>query len=166
MGPVLRSGRPVRGVLVAAIVAVVGLTTFSGVASARAVLWGGTAFSTGAIVTPVPQTILLSVSGGRVTLKHFQAVMSCIDTGDGTESERAFDGSTNIRATLHRNRFTLEFTETSGGRTGDVRLSGMLGSNGRGTVRLRLSATGVDSETSAVVERCSTSFTYGMHRGR
>jgi hypothetical protein len=148
-----------RRCLVAALVST-GLFSMSAPAHAAPTPWGGTgANSLG------PATLLLSAQNGRVTVKSLQVIMSCTDTSDGTESSRAFSAVSNIRATLRRNRFSFDFTATSGGRLGRIRLTGVLGSNGRGTARAQVDATGVDSGTGAVIERCRAAVNYRLRRG-
>jgi hypothetical protein len=90
--------------------------------------------------------------------------MSCTDRTSGTQSDIAFDASSHKQATLNRNRYTLNFTEHSGGRTGYVQLSGTLGSNGTGTTRLHLTASGVDSETGATIEDCGATVRLRLRR--
>lgn len=90
--------------------------------------------------------------------------MSCTDTGDGTYSDRAFDyvsGST----TLNRNRFTMILRGDSNGRQGAARLTGVLGSNGRGTATIDATAIGIDSSTDQVIENCQARVTFSLRRG-
>ena len=108
--------------------------------------------------------ILLKVNGGKVKLTMGQLVMACTDTSDGSESARAFSASSGHRVNLRRNRFTLRVTATSGGRIGDVTVSGHLGSNGRGRVALNINAVGVDTGTGGVIERCSGRVVFNVRR--
>lgn len=127
--------------------------------SAATQLWGGTGSN-----DLGPATILLSARGGRVTLKNVQFIMSCTDTGDGTYSDRAFDYVSGS-ATLNLNRFTMNLTGDSNGRQGAARLTGVLGSNGRGTARIDATATGIDYETNQVIENCQARVTFALRRG-
>jgi hypothetical protein len=132
----------------------------SATASSRTIQWGGSGAN-----DLGPASILLSVRNARVRLVNVQAVMSCTDRASGTQSDGAFDASRDTQATLNRNRYTLNFTEHSGGRTGHVQLSGTLGSNGRGTAWLRLTASGVDSATGATIEDCAATVHFRLRRG-
>ena len=91
--------------------------------------------------------------------------MSCRDTEDGTYSDRAFDVANGPTDTLSQNRFEFNFNRSSGGRQGHIRLSGRFGSDGRGTARLDLTATGRDFSTNSIIERCQASVVYRMRRG-
>ena len=122
-------------------------------------LWGGTGSN-----DLGPATILLSARGGRVTLKNVQFIMSCTDTGDGTFSDRAFDYVSGS-ATLNRNRFTMILRGDSNGREGAARLTGVLGSNGRGTASIDATAIGIDSSTNQVLENCQATVTFSLRRG-
>jgi len=130
-------------------------------APAGAVLWGGSGAN-----DLGPGTILFKVQNGRATIKSVQAIMSCRDTSDGTYSDRAFDVVNGPTDTLNRNRFGFNFSRSSGGRQGHIRLTGRLGSNGRGTARLDLTAVGRDFSTDSVIERCQASVEYRLRRGR
>lgn len=150
-----------RSRCLAATLAVAGLLCTSTAAEARAVPWGGTGAN-----DVGPATLLLSANNGRVSISSLQVVMACTDTSDGTESSRAFSVVSNIRVTLRRNRFSFDFTATSGGRLGRVRLTGVLGSNGTGSARATVDATGTDSGTGAVIERCQSAVNFRLRRGR
>ncbi len=131
-------------------------------ADARPVSWGG--FGSNDLG---PGTLVLKVENGRARIGSLQAIMACVDQGDGTESERAFSiGSRPGAVTLNRNRFSFDFTASSGGRRGHVRLAGTLGSGGRGTARLNLTATGRDDSTGGIIERCQAALSYNLRRGR
>ena len=139
-----------------------------GTALAQTTLWGGTTGTPGG--EPVSgiqfQSIQLGVASGRVRVNSVQAVMSCTNTEDGLVSPVAFWAVNSPRVALRRNRFTLNFPAEAGGRDGVVRLTGLLGTNGRGTVRLNLTATAVDSDRNLVIERCVGAVTYQVRRGR
>ena len=108
--------------------------------------------------------IVLSAKNGRVKLTVLQFIMACTDAADGTESARAFDYVTGS-ATLNRNRFSMNLLGISNGRNGRVRLSGVLGSNGRGTATANATAVGVDSSTNNVIETCESRVTFSLLRG-
>ena len=128
-------------------------------ARARTKTWAGNGFN-----DLGSAAILLKVSGGKVRLTMGQLVMACTDTSDGSESARAFSASSVHRVNLRRNRFTLRVTATSGGRIGDVTVSGTLGSRGRGRVTLNINAVGVDTGTGGVIERCSGRVVFNVRR--
>ncbi len=130
---------------------------FAGTASART--WSGTAFYTGATLTPTPQTLMLSVTNGRVRISSMQVVMAC--TG-GSGPELAFWVSSRPTVILRSNRFSFDFIESSnGGRTGRVRLSGRLGSNGRGTALSQISTA---NRPGGAFERCSARVNFSSLR--
>lgn len=139
--------------------AVAGVLSVSASAEARPVPWGGTSAN-----DLGPASVVLNAEGGRVTLSSLQVIMACTDTGDGTESARAFSIATRNRVTLRRNRFAFDVSATSGGRVGQVELTGVLGSNGRGTARADVVATGVDEGTGAVIERCRATVSFRLRR--
>lgn len=122
-------------------------------------LWSGTSSN-----DLGPASILLSAKSGRVKLRLVQFIMACTDTTDGTESDRAFDYVTGS-ATLNRNRFRMNLTGSSNGRDGLARITGVLGSNGRGTAVIEATAVGVDSGTNTVIENCQARVTFPLLRG-
>ena len=156
-----RQGRSLRAILLASILTFAGLATMSAPASAGPVLWAG--FGSNDLGQG---TVLFSVNNGRAKLKSLQVVMSCTDTSDGTDSDRAFDVVNGPTDTLNQNRFNFNFSRYSGGRLGHLRLTGRLRSNGAGGARLDMTATGRDDSTGAVIERCQAALNYRMHRGR
>jgi hypothetical protein len=127
--------------------------------SSRPILWGGKGAN-----DVGPASILLSVRNARVTLVNVQVIMACTDRTSGTQSDIAFDASSRTQATLNRNRYALNVTERSNGRVGHVQLSGTLGSNGTGTTRLHVTASGVDSETGATIEDCGATVRLRLRR--
>lgn len=127
--------------------------------SAATQLWGGTGTN-----DLGPATVLVSARNGRVTLRSVQFIMSCTDTSDGTDSARAFDYVRGT-ATLNRNRFAMTLRGDSNGRSGAARLTGVLGSNGRGTARIDANARGIDPETGQVIENCQATVTFALRRG-
>lgn len=130
-----------------------------GVAEARPIAWGGAAFN-----DLGPSSALLSVTNGMASVTNVQLIMACTDAEDGTESARAFYARYRTARPLVANRFSFTFSATAGGRVGQVRLTGTLGSNGRGTIRVQVNAVGA-GEGGAVVERCSGESTIRLRRG-
>jgi hypothetical protein len=122
-------------------------------------LWSGTSSN-----TLGPAMIVLSAKSGRVKLRLVQFIMACTDTTDGTESDLAFDYVTGS-ATLNRNRFRMNLAGSSNGRDGLARITGVLGSNGRGTAVIEATAVGVDSGSNTAVERCQAGLTFPLLRG-
>ena len=142
-----------------AILATLSLLALPSVASARPTLWGGAGFNDlGSAYA------LLNVQSGRVSLTNVQLVLACTDTEDGTESERAFDARFRNRVNLRLNRFTMEFSALSNGRLGAVRMTGRLGSNGRGSAVVEVNAVGT-GEGGEVVERCQGRARIQLRRG-
>ena len=129
-------------------------------ASAAPRLWGGTGFN-----DLGRGTLTFKVNNGRATVTSLQALMACTDTSDRSESTRAFSIGRGPTDVLNRNRFNFNFSRDSGGRTGHIRLSGVLRSNGQGFARLDMTAVGVDPESGNVIERCQASVNYRMRRG-
>ncbi|MFL5844425.1 MAG: hypothetical protein ACJ762_07000 [Solirubrobacteraceae bacterium] len=127
-------------------------------ASAAPVPWGGNGFN-----DLGPASALLSVANGKVKVKNVQMIMACTDAEDGTESSRAFDAQFRTATALDRNRYAISFTATSGGRVGHVRLNGVLRSNGTGTIRIRIVATGT-GEGGEIVERCQGETRFALRR--
>jgi len=156
-----RQGRSSKAILLASILAIAALASMSAPATAGPVLWSG--FGSNDLGRG---TVLFSVNNGRAKLKSLQVIMSCTDTSDGTDSDRAFDVVNGPTDTLNQNRFNFNFSRSSGGRTGRLSLTGRLRSNGNGSARLDMTATGRDDSTGGVIERCQASLNYRMHRGR
>jgi hypothetical protein len=141
------------------VVAALSLLAIPSAASARTTLWGGAGFNDlGSAYA------LLNVSGGRASLTNVQLILACTDAADGTESARAFDARYRNRVSLRQNRYAFDFSATSNGRVGRVRVNGTLGSRGTGTARVRVEATGT-GEGGAVVERCSGEARIALRRG-
>ena len=92
-------------------------------------------------------------------------VMTCTDTQDGLVSPVAFFTGASPRAALRSNRYTLDYAAEAGGRSGRVRVTGQLRSNGRGTARVTLTATSTDSSTGATIENCTGSVGFQVNRG-
>ena len=133
---------------------------FLSAAEARGpVLWGGVSSNDLGL-----STLVLSTQGGQVKIKSLQVVMSCRDTDDGTYSDRAFHIANGPTRNLNRNRFDFRLQEYSGGRLGQLRLNGILRSNGRGAARLNLTALGREI-SGRIVERCQASVNYRLRRG-
>ena len=153
--------KSIRSLLLASLMTVAGLAAFTGSATAGPVLWSGSGSN-----DVGPATILFSVQNGNAKLKTFQAIMACTDTSDGSESDRAFFVFNGPTDALSLNRFSYSFSRSAGGRVGQIRLNGRLGSNGRGTARLNLTAVARDFETDAVIERCQATVDFNLRRGR
>ncbi|MDX6664803.1 MAG: hypothetical protein QOG68_1009, partial [Solirubrobacteraceae bacterium] len=117
-----------RSVTRTVVIAALSVLAVPTVALARPIAWGGSGSN-----DLGPGSLLLSVANARVKVTNVQVVMACTDTQDGTESDRAFYAKSPNRATLDHNRFSMHWTAASGGREGALRLSGTLGSNGRGS---------------------------------
>ena len=128
-------------------------------AQARAVPWGGAGFNDLGSAYG-----LLSVNNGRATITNVQLIMACTDAGDGTESSRAFSARFRNPTSLRRNRFSVRFSANSGGRLGDVRVNGILRSNGTGAIRVEVNAVG-NGERGEVVERCQAATRIPLRRG-
>jgi len=155
--------RPIKKlllILAAAVLVSAGLGAPAQAEPAAALPWGGFSFN-----DQGPATILLVTRNGNVTVRSLQLIMACNDTSDGTESSRAFSIGPGLRRSLNRNRFNFNFVRDSGGRTGEGQISGLLRSNGRGFVRVNMTATGIDSETDQVIERCQASVRFQVRRG-
>jgi len=121
------------------------------------VLWAGTkAF--GDLVAI--ESLILKTSGGRVWVKSLQVVMSCTERIGGRVFPIAFSVvNSPVRDTLSRNRFVIDLSAVrNGNRRAAVRITGTLGSNGRGSARIRLR--GLDSPD----EACERDTTLQMRR--
>jgi len=141
---------------------VVAFTVGTSAAAAAPVLWGGTYRSDDMVVN----SLLLSVDGGRVTLKSLQTTVQCTDTGDGRVSRTAVWVADYSRpAALRSNRFAFEFTDQQvGGPMVSYRINGTLGSNGRGTVRIRMEGDSI-SDAGGVIANCTGAITFQVRRG-
>ncbi len=110
---------------------------------------------------------LFSVRNGRVKILNMQFVMACTDPSDGSVSSIAFWFESLAPVRLRLNRYRTRITATSnGGRDGDIRLRGTFGSNGRGTMRMDMTAVGRDpSAGNQIIENCQASVAFRMRRG-
>ena len=153
--------------LLIVLVAAASVAILPGSASARPVLWAGTTGTPGGeAVSGIPwQSLILSTSGGKVNVKSLQMVMNCTDTQDGLVSPIAFWATTSPRVALQANRYTLDFAASAGGRDGQVHMAGQLGSNGKGTARITMTATSTDSTTGATIENCTGATNFRVKRG-
>ena len=149
------------------LVAAASVAILPGSASARPVLWTGTTGTPGGeAVSGIPlQSLILSTSGGKVNVKSLQIVMRCTDTQDGIVSPIAFWATTSPRVALQANRYTLDFATSAGGRDGQVRMVGQLGSNGKGTARITMTATSTDPTTGTRLENCTGATNFQVKRG-
>ncbi len=133
---------------------------FAGSASARAVTWSGTAGYGGETLTPIPQTLMLSVANGRVRIRNMQVVMAC--TGDISNPEIAFDVVNGPTVNLRLNRFRFNFIRSANGRTGRVQLTGTLRSNGRGNALAQVST--ATRNFGGGIERCAARVNFSSLR--
>lgn len=128
-------------------------------AAAQALPWGGAGFN-----DLGSSYALFQTGNGFVRLTNAQMILSCRDVEDGTYSDRAFTTQFRNRTELRRNRFSFRFSAQSGGRLGDVRMEGILRSNGTGAVRLRIEAV-ANSDRGGVIERCQGATRIVLRRG-
>jgi hypothetical protein len=142
----------------AVLVALISLAVPSFAMASPPVPWGGTGAN-----DLGPATILLSVAHGRVTVRNVQLVLSCTDTEEGTNSDQAWYASSDRPATLRLNRYATTLTADAGGFEGTARLSGTLGSNGRGTSQIDVNAV-ARSHTGGIIARCSGRVTFRLRR--
>jgi hypothetical protein len=135
----------------------------TGSTAAAPVLWSGFG---GTSTLFIRETLVLKTSAGKVSIKTLQSVMNCTDRSDGRVNKVAFSVYNNgVRATMRRNRFVINTTAVSTGRLAAVHISGTLGSNGRGSARLRLLGNSRDSNTGELLEECEREVTIQMRRG-
>ena len=148
--------------------AVIGLLVVPASASARSVDWVGTHGTPGVYdFVGIPfETLQLRTSGGRVWIKTLQVVLACTDRSDGMVSPVAFTiYNSAVRDRLSRNRFAIDLAATSTGRRAAVHIRGTLGSNGRGSARVRLLGNSTDPATGERLEDCERSVTIAVRRG-
>ncbi len=132
---------------------------FAGNASART--WSGTAFYTGETLTRAPQTLMLSVTNGRVRIRSMQVVMACNDAGSNPEI--AFWVANGPTVNLRSNRFRFNFIKSANGRTGRVQVTGTLRSNGRGNALVQVST---PANAGDGIERCAARVNFpNLRRG-
>lgn len=146
-----------RAFAIIAVLATLSLLAIPGIASARP--WGGSGFN-----DLGPAYLLLGVQNGQARVKNVQLILACTDTQDGTESSRAFDARFGNWRNLRLNKFRFEFTATSNGRVGLVRVRGVLRSNGTGAARAKVIAT-AQSDQGAIIERCQGRVRISLRRG-
>jgi hypothetical protein len=108
-----------------------------------------------------PATIRLSVSHGRVTVRNVPLVLSCTDAEDSTNFDQAWYASSSHPATLRLNRCSTTLHAYAGGCEGAARLSGRLGSDGRGTSLIDVNAVAHDNHTLA---RCTGRVIFHLRR--
>ena len=122
------------------------------------VLWAGTGFFVGDQVAS--ESLILKTSGGRVSVKSLQVVVSCTERIGGRVFPIAFYVyNSSIRDTLSRNRFVIDLSAVRyGNRRASVRVKGTLGSNGRGSAQIRVR--GLDGPD----EECERDRTLQMRR--
>lgn len=147
---------------------VVGLLAVPASASARSVDWVGTHGTPGVhSFSGIPfETLQLRTSGGRVWIKTLQVVLACTDSTDGRVNPVAFTiHNSPVRDRLSRNRFVIDLAAVSTGRIAAVHIRGTLGSNGRGSARIRLLGNSTDSDTGERLEECEREVTIAVRRG-
>jgi hypothetical protein len=125
-------------------------------ASARSVVWAG---------TQARESVMLDTSSGRVSIKSLQVVMACTDPAGQVRPIAFYVPRSRVRATLRSNRYTINLTARSNGRRAAVRVAGTLGSNGRGTARVRVLGNSRDSATGELLEECEREVTIAVRRG-
>lgn len=150
----------IRNAVLASIFALLAALTLAPAATAAPRIWGGSGFN-----DLGRSTVTFKVNNGRAKITSLQIIMACTDTSDGTESDRAFSMGPGPTDTLNLNRFNFRFNEESGGRQANVRLNGLMRSNGRGFARVDLTAVGRDFETNSVIERCQAASNIPIRRG-
>ncbi len=147
--------------------AVVGLLVVPASASARSVDWVGTHGTPGVFdLVGIPfETLRLQNSSGKVSIKSLQAVMACTDPAGQVRPIAFWVYNSHVRATLRRNRYALNLTARSNGRSAAVHLTGVLGSSGRGNARVRVLGNSRDSTTGELLEECEREVTIAVRRG-
>ncbi|MEI7692764.1 MAG: hypothetical protein WCJ50_09620 [Actinomycetes bacterium] len=146
----------------------VGILALPTSASARSVDWVGTHGTPGVYdYFGIPfETLQLRTSGGRVWIKTLQVVLACTDTADGSVNPVAFTVyNSPVRDTLSRNRYVIDLSAVSTGRLAAVHVRGTLGSNGRGSARIRLLGNSTDPDTGQRLEECEREVTINLRRG-
>ena len=146
----------------------VGILALPTAASARSVDWAGTHGTPGVYsFVGIPfETLKLRTSGGKVWIRSLQVVLACTDSSDGMVRPVAFTiYNSAVRDRISRNRFVIDLSARSNGRRAAVRIRGTLGSNGRGSARLRLLGNSTDPATGERLEECERSVTIAVRRG-
>jgi hypothetical protein len=144
--------------IVAAVLALTSLAVPSLAMALPSVPWGGTGAN-----DLGPATILLSVAHGRVTVRNVQLVLACTNADDGTNFDQSWYAASDRPATLRLNRFTTTLSADAGGFEGTARLSGRLGSNGRGTSRIDVNAV-ARNDRGGIIARCSGRIDFRLRR--
>lgn len=149
------------------VLAIIGVLVVPASASARSVDWAGTRGTPGVYNPRIPfETLQLRTSGGRVWIKALQVVLACTDSSDGRVNPVAFTiYNSAVRDRISRNRFVIELSARSTGRLAAVRIRGTLGSNGRGSARIRLLGNSTDPDTGERLEECEREVTIAVRRG-
>ena len=146
----------------------VGILAVPATASARSVDWVGTHGTPGVYdFFGIPfETLQLRTSGGKVWIKTLQVVLACTDSSDGSVNPVAFTiYNSAVRPALSRNKFVINLSALSTGRLAAVRVKGTLGSNGRGSARVRLLGNSTDPNTGERLEECEREVTIAVRRG-
>ncbi len=108
---------------------------------------------------------LFSVRNGKVKILNMQFAMDCLQA-DGQIFPTAFWFKRLAPVRLNRNRYATRITASAGGRDGNIRLRGRFRSNGRGTMRVDMTAVARDSTTNQIIENCSAAGSFPIRRGR
>lgn len=149
------------------VLVVIGLFAVPASASARSVIWAGTHGTPGVFgFVGIPfESVMLETSGGRVSIRSLQVVMACTDPA-GQVRPIAFDvQNSRVRSALRSNRYAIDLSARSNGRHAAVHLTGVLGSNGSGSARIRVLGNSRDSATGALLEECEREVTIRLRRG-
>jgi hypothetical protein len=145
----------------------VGVLAAPAAASARTVIWSGTHGTPGVFgFVGVPfESVMLSTSAGRVSIKSLQIVMACTDPAGQVRPIAFSVQNSRVRAAMRSNRYTINLTARSNGRKAAVNLRGTLASNGRGNARVRVLGNSRDSTTGELLEECEREVTIAVRRG-
>lgn len=131
--------------------------------SASPAMWSGVYRSDDFVV----QSVMMSVSGSRVTLKSLQTYVRCTEVSTGQISPKAvWIVDYPQAAVLRANRFTFRFALQSNtlGPLVDYRITGALNPGGQGRVRVAMEGNEVDGDTGEVLSRCTGGVTFQVRR--
>ena len=119
-----------------------------------------------ATCSPLKRCGIWPFTGAKVWIKTLQVVLACTDSTDGRVNPVAFTiHNSPVRDRLSRNRFVIDLAAVSTGRIAAVHIRGTLGSNGRGSARIRLLGNSTDSDTGERLEECEREVTIAVRRG-
>ena len=134
-----------------------------GPASASPATWSGVYRSDDFVV----QSVMMSVSGSRVSLKSLQTYVRCTEVSSGRVSPKAvWIVDSPQAAALHANRFAFDFALQSDtlGPLVSYRITGALNPGGQGRVRVAMEGNEVDGDTGEVLSRCTGGVTFQVRR--